>query len=88
MCARSRHTANFSPDDITKEEFNSWLAGLPGSEKEKATGFFYTIRRDADGKLTTVPYSEDYSEFLEPAAKLLREAAALTTNQTLKNFLN
>lgn len=79
--------ANFYPDDITKDEFNSWLAGLPGSEKEKATGYFHAIRRDASGKLMTVPYSEEYREFLEPAAKLLREAAALTTNQTLKNFL-
>jgi hypothetical protein len=80
--------ANFYPDDITKDEFNSWLAGLPGSEKEKATGYFYTIRRDASGKLMTVPYSEEYREFLEPAAKLLREAAALTADRTLKDFLN
>jgi hypothetical protein len=80
--------ANFYPDDITKDEFNSWLAGLPGSEKEKATGYFYTIRRDASGKLMSVPYSEEYREFLEPAAKLLREAAALTTNRTLKDFLS
>ena len=79
--------ANFYPDDITKDEFNSWLAGLPGSEKEKATGYFYTIRRDANGKLMPVPYSQEYREFLEPAAKLLREAAALTTNRTLKDFL-
>src|SRR2546426_1408521 len=54
--------ANFYPDDITKDEFNSWLAGLPGSEKEKATGYFYTIRRDANRKLTTVPYSQEYRE--------------------------
>jgi len=80
--------ANFYPDDITKEEFNSWLAGLPDSEKEKATGYFYTIRRDASGKLMSVPYNEEYREFLEPAAKLLREAAALATNQTLKDFLS
>jgi hypothetical protein len=80
--------ANFYPDDITKDEFNSWLAGLPGSEKENATGYFYTIRRDASGKLTSVPYSQEYREFLEPAAKLLREAAALTTNRTLKDFLS
>ncbi len=79
--------ANFYPDDITKDEFNSWLNGLPGSEKEKATGYFYKIRRDANGKLMTMPYSQEYREFLEPAAKLLREAAALTTNRTLKNFL-
>jgi hypothetical protein len=80
--------ANFYPDDITKDEFNSWLAGLPDAEKEKATGYFYTIRRDAGGKLMSVPYNEEYREFLEPAAKLLREAAALTTNQTLKDFLS
>jgi len=80
--------ANFYPDDITKDEFNSWLGGLPDSEKEKATGYFYTIRRDAGGKLMSVPYNEEYREFLEPAAKLLREAAALTTNQTLKDFLS
>src|SRR5215813_6518669 len=36
----------------------------------------------------TVPYSQAYREYLEPAAKLLREAAALTTNATLKNFLS
>jgi hypothetical protein len=79
--------ANFYPDNITKDEFNSWLNGLSDPEKEKATGYFYAIRRDANGKLMTVPYSQEYREFLEPAAKLLREAAALTTNRTLKDFL-
>jgi hypothetical protein len=79
--------ANFYPDDLTKDEFNSWLSSLSESDKAKATGYFYTIRRDASGKLKTVPYSEEYREFLEPAAKLLREAAALTTNATLRNFL-
>ncbi|HUS10432.1 MAG TPA: hypothetical protein VMZ30_08190 [Pyrinomonadaceae bacterium] len=79
--------ANFYPDNITKDEFNVWLNGLPPTDKEKATGYFYTIRRDPSGKLMTVPYSEEYREFLEPAAKLLREAAALTTNSTLKDFL-
>ena len=80
--------ANFYPNDITKEEFNAWLNSLSPAEKEKATGYFYTVRRDAGGKLKTVPYSEEYREFLDPAAKLLREAAALTTNQTLRDFLN
>ncbi|HKP36490.1 MAG TPA: hypothetical protein VJT71_06500 [Pyrinomonadaceae bacterium] len=80
--------ANYYPADITKEEFNAWLATLSPAEKEKATGYFYTIRRDANRKLTTVPYSEEYREFLDPAARLLREAAALTTNATLRNFLN
>ena len=80
--------ANYYPDDMTKEEFNSWLNTLSAAEKEKATGYFYTIRRDASGKLKTVPYSEEYREFLDPAAKLLREAAALTSNPTLRDFLS
>jgi peptidase M49-like protein len=79
--------ANFYPEDMTKEEFNNWVQGLSEEEKQKATGFFYLIRRDADGKLKTVPYSEEYRAFLEPAAKFLREAGAVTTNQTLKSFL-
>ncbi|HXD34262.1 MAG TPA: hypothetical protein VN643_24305 [Pyrinomonadaceae bacterium] len=77
----------FYPDDMTKDEFNSWVATLSADEKEKAIGYFYTIRRGTDGKLTAIPYSEQYREFLDPAAKLLREAASLTTNKTLKDFL-
>ncbi|MEP6568759.1 MAG: hypothetical protein ABJC10_03215 [Acidobacteriota bacterium] len=80
--------AGFYPDGITKEEFNSWLAGLSDSDKEKATGYFYAIRRNSSRKLLTVPYSVEYREFLEPAARLLREASALTTNATLKDFLS
>ena len=79
--------ASAYPDDMTKDEFDKWVAGLSEDEKKKATGFFYLIRRDANGKLMTVPYSQAYKEYLEPAAKLLREAAALTSNKTLANFL-
>ena len=79
--------ANYYPDDMTKQEFEAWVAGLSDADKHKATGFFYLIRRGADGKLTTVPYSQAYAEYLVPAAKLLNEAAALTTNNTLKDFL-
>src|SRR5678816_2082379 len=76
------------PDDMTRDEFNSWVQGLSEADKQKATGFFYVIRRGSDSKLTMVPYSQAYREYLEPAAKLLHEAAALTTNATLRNFLN
>jgi hypothetical protein len=79
--------ASYYPDDMSKDEFNSWLQGLSETDKQKATGFFYLIRRGPDRKLTIVPYSEAYKEYLAPAAALLREAAALTTNATLKNFL-
>ena len=82
------HGANYYPEDMTKEEFNTWLQSLPEAEKQKATGFFHLIRRGPDKKLTIVPYSQAYQDVLEPAAKLLREAAALTTNATLRDFLN
>ncbi|MBA3438403.1 MAG: hypothetical protein H0T92_00850 [Pyrinomonadaceae bacterium] len=79
--------AGFYPDDITKAEFNSWLQTLAEQERRHATGFFHVVRRGAEGKLKLVPYSEEYRQPLEPAARLLREAAELTTNQTLKRYL-
>lgn len=80
--------ANYYPEDMTKEEFETWVKGLSEADQHKATGFFYLIRRGADKKLMLVPYSQAYKEYLGPAARLLREAAALTTNASLKNFLN
>ncbi len=80
--------ANYYPDDMTKEEFEQWKETLSPGDKAKATGFFYTIRRDADKKLILVPYNEEYGQFLKPAATLLREAAALTDNASLKAYLS
>jgi hypothetical protein len=79
--------ANFYPGGMTKDEFNKWAASLSDAERERATGYFDVIRRGPDGKLRTVSYSQEYREFLEPAARLLGEAAALTGNQSLKDFL-
>jgi len=80
--------AAYYPDDMTKDEFNAWVQTLSDADKQKATGFFWLIRRGDDKKLSIVPYSQAYKGYLEPAAGLLREAATLTTNATLKNFLN
>jgi hypothetical protein len=79
--------ANFYPADATKEEVENWLGTLSGSQKSFATGFYSTIRRNAEGKLIAVPYSFEYQGELAHAARLLREAAALTTQPTLKVFL-
>jgi hypothetical protein len=79
--------ASYYPDDMTKDEFNAWEKSLSEAERQRAIGFFHVIRRDAGGRLKTVAYSEEYREFLVPAAKLLREAAQLATNRTLKDFL-
>ncbi|HEX8069025.1 MAG TPA: hypothetical protein VF546_03675 [Pyrinomonadaceae bacterium] len=80
--------ASYYPDDINKDEFNAWVQSLPEAERARATGFFYVIRRAPGGGLRAVPYSEEYREFLVPAARLLREAAQLTTNRTLRDFLD
>jgi hypothetical protein len=79
--------ANYYPDDMTKEEFNRWISTLDESKKEKAAGFFTVIRRDAQKNLTIVPYNEEYRLWLVPAAKLLNEAAALTSSRSLKKYL-
>ena len=79
--------AEYYPEDMTKEEFNTWLSTLDEKTKEQAVGFFTLIRRDARKKLTVVPYSEEYRTWLAPAAKLLEEAAALTGSPSLKKYL-
>jgi hypothetical protein len=79
--------ANFYPEDMSKEEFEEWAKTLSAAEKEQAVGFFTVVRRGAGKKLKLAPYSEEYKTDLDRAGKLLREAAALTDNATLKKFL-
>jgi hypothetical protein len=79
--------ANFYPAGATKADVERWFASLPPAERTRATGFFTTIRRGADGRFTAVPYSQEYQGALEIAAEHLREAAAATTQPTLKAFL-
>lgn len=80
-------SANFYPAGATKEEVEKWIASLSPAEKERATGFFTTIRRGPDGKLMAVPYSTEYQGELALAAQHLRAAAAATRQPTLKAFL-
>jgi hypothetical protein len=72
--------ANFYPTDMTKQEFEGWA-------NDAARGFFTIVRRGADKKLQVVPYSVAYKADLTRAAKLLDEAAALTPNKSLQDFL-
>ena len=78
---------NFYAVGATKEEVEKWLAALSPAERDRATGFFTTIRRGTDGRLQAVPYSLEYQGELARVAALLREAAALTTQPTLKAYL-
>jgi hypothetical protein len=79
--------ANFYPAGATKAEVEKWIAGLSPADKERATGFFTTIRRGPDGKLMAVPYSTEYQGELALAAQHLRAAAAATRQPTLRAFL-
>ncbi|MFL5348847.1 MAG: dipeptidyl-peptidase 3 family protein [Hyalangium sp.] len=78
---------SFYPPDATKEGIEQWVKSLPEPQQHEATGFYTTIRRGPDGKFTVVPYSVEYQSELGQAAQLLREAAQLTQQPTLKAFL-
>src|SRR6266404_4603135 len=80
--------ANFYPPGATKEEMEAWQKSLPPHDRELATGFYTTIRRTPEGRFGWVPYSIEYQDQLGEAASLLREAAQLTQQPTLKRFLS
>jgi hypothetical protein len=84
--------ANFYPEDMTTEDFDRWVGSLPKEEQEQAKGFFTVIRwkggsPSTQRELVSVPYSEEYKDDLTRAATLLRDAASLTDNASLKKFL-
>ena len=78
--------ANFYPEDMNKQEFEAWVKGLP--KAQRAGGGFLHGDPPQGKQLTAVPYSEEYAADLKKAAGLLREAAALTDNASLKKYLN
>jgi peptidase M49-like protein len=77
---------NFYPPGTTRAEIEEWIKTLPEADRAQATGFFTAIRRGVNG-FTIVPYSVEYQGELARATQLLREAAAATTQPTLKTFL-
>ena len=77
--------AAFYPPDMTKEEFERYIAAHP-DQKDALQGLFTVVRRQGD-RLTAIPYSQYYRDLLNPAAEKLREAAALTTNASLRSYL-
>ena len=79
--------ATFYPPGATKAQLEDWMNRLPEKDSAQARSFFTTIRRAPDGRFITVPYSTAYQTELARAAELLREAADLTTQPTLKTYL-
>jgi len=94
--------ANFYPENMTKQDFERWLSSLTPEKQEQAKGFFTVIRYQTQApkpkgflgpretlrdSMVIAPYNEEYKDDLTRAARLLREAAALTDNVSLKTFL-
>ncbi|MCC2616426.1 Zn-dependent hydrolase [Aestuariibacter halophilus] len=72
--------AQFYPHDMTKAEFDQ-------ASFDDKTGLYSIVTRDNAGQLMAVPYSEYYSEALQRAAALLRQAAELADDEAFGNYL-
>ena len=77
--------AGFYPEDLTREAFETYLAAHP-DQREALTSPYTVVRRQGD-RLVAIPYSVEYREWLEPAARLLEQAAQVTSNASLRRFL-
>ncbi len=75
----------FYPEDLTQADYEAYVKANP-AEADKLNSLYTVVKREGD-RLVAVPYSVEYSEWLEPAAKLLQQAAAKTSNPSLKKFL-
>lgn len=78
--------AGFYPTDLTREAFDAYLAAHPG-EKAALTSPYTVVVRDGD-RLKAIPYSVAYKAELTRAADLLNQAAAITSNASLRKFLS
>lgn len=72
---------------MSREEFDDWVSQLAEEDADLAKSFFTVIQRNPARQLEVVPYHIAYGDNLQRAAELLREAATLTTNTSLKHFL-
>ncbi len=80
------HGAGFYPEDMTREEFEEWIAANPDDEaafKSETT----VIHRTEEGELVSVPYRVVYAEQLQAASENLLAAAERANNPSLKRFL-
>ncbi len=77
--------AAFYPPDLTKEEMERYIAAHP-EQKDALQGLFTIVRREGD-RLVTIPYSQAYREQLTKAAASLREAASISQNESMRNYL-
>ncbi|HKK08377.1 MAG TPA: peptidase, partial [Gemmatimonadota bacterium] len=78
--------AGFYPEDMTRHDFDAYLAQHP-SDSASFTSYYTVIRRTPSGGLEAVPYSSFYHDRLARASSLLRQASEAAENPSLKKFL-
>jgi hypothetical protein len=76
---------NLFPADLTREEFERYVAAHPGQKAALYDPF--TVIRRKGAALEAIPYHVVYREWLDPAVKALREAAALSGDPAFAKFL-
>lgn len=72
--------AQFYPADMTVKEFEDW------NDPDK-TSLYTIVRRNGEGQLVSVPYSEAFQEQHSKAAGLMLRAAELAGDPGLKKYL-
>jgi hypothetical protein len=75
----------FYPHDLTRARLEAYLQQHP--EDRAAIYNPYTVVKWRGDRLIGVPYREEYKQFLEPMAKALRDAAALSADPGFAAFL-
>ncbi len=76
---------NLYPEGLTRAQIEAYVQAHP-SEKD-AIYSPYTVLRWNGKKLDAIPYHVEYRRFLEPAARLLREAADAGDDPGFADFL-
>jgi peptidase M49-like protein len=75
----------FFPADLTREEFDRYVASHP-EQKNALYDPFTVVRRNGDA-LEAIPYHVAYKEWIDPATKALRDAADLSDDPPFAKFL-
>jgi len=76
---------NIYPPGLTRAQIEAYVKAHP-AEKNAIYSSYTVIRGDA-AKIEAIPYHVEYKKYLDPAAKLLREAAELSDDKAFANFL-
>ena len=77
---KKSHGAQFYPEDMTKVEFDH-------ADFTDKTGLYSLVRRDHENKLSTIAYSEAYSDEISRAAAILEKASGYAEDKEFANYL-